>query len=147
VTPEAVRGDTTTSPKPSKEPSRENNHVDLVHQHYVETFGKTGKAAELREDERRIIRNALAAANDVNELLTCITACEASDFHQKRAADADRKGSKYNSLGVIFKPRPRFNETQRSRIEWWLEMREEQEGGTAPTTPSPYDAKTEVAHV
>lgn len=94
--------------------------VEKVWEHYVATMGKRGRGAELRDDERKIIRDALAAG-DVDELKTCVSACERSDYHMKRGDFCNRRGGKYNSIGKIFKPRPRHGETQRSRIEWWLE--------------------------
>lgn len=112
-----------TSSKKTPTPSEQ---VEEVHRHYVETFGRRGKAAELRDDEARIIRAALDAA-EVDELKTAITACERSDYHMKRGEYATRKGGRYNSLGKILKPRPTHGETQRSRIDWWLEKASEQQ--------------------
>lgn len=78
---------------------------------------------EAGDDDRLIIRNALKVAT-VKELTECIETCEASDYHMKRGRHANRKGQKYSSLGKILKPRPRLGETQRSRIEWWLDRNE-----------------------
>jgi len=94
--------------------------VQSIHRCYVSTFGKKGKAAELRPDERKIIRDALVAG-DVAEIETCIRACSRSDFHMKRGEYSTRKGQRYDSLGKILKPRPAKGETQRSRIDFWLE--------------------------
>lgn len=78
----------------------------------------------LHEDDRAIIRKALAVASP-DELILCIRTCERSDYHMKRGQHINRKGGKYNAIGKIFKPRPRRGETQRSRIEWWLDRSEE----------------------
>ena len=116
-----------SSQEPLKTPPSE---IEQVFAHYVATMGKRGKAAELRADERKIIRDALAAA-EVEELKTCITTCERSDYHMTRGVYAAggskaRTGGKYNAIGKIFKPRPRYGETQRSRVEWWLDLAAEQ---------------------
>jgi len=118
-----VRKNTLQEP-PSSPPSA----VDQVWNHYVTVMGKRGKAAQLRDDERKIIRAALAAA-ELEEVKTCITACEHSDYHMKRGKYDRREGQRYNSLGKILRPRPRFGETQRSRIEWWIEISGEQAQG------------------
>lgn len=81
------------------------------------------RRTEMAEDERAIIRNALKVAK-VHELEVCIRTCERSDFHMKRGNSIARKGQKYNSIGKILKPRPRLGETQRSRIDWWLDRAE-----------------------
>jgi hypothetical protein len=101
--------------------------VELVWSVYVQVFEKKGRGAELQPDARKIIRDALKAG-DVEELVTCIRANYASDYHQKRGEEKHRKGGKYNSIGQIFKPRPSKGETQRSRIEWWLEKAGESVG-------------------
>jgi hypothetical protein len=72
------------------------------------------------EEERAFITKALKVAS-VEELVVCIRSCEASDYHMKRGKHANRPGGKYNSIGKILHPRPRFGETQRSRIDWWLD--------------------------
>lgn len=77
----------------------------------------------LGSDDRLIIRNALREASP-EELEICIKTCEASNYHMKRGQHVRRNGGKYNSLGKILKPRPRLGETQRSRIEWWLDRNE-----------------------
>lgn len=111
----------------NREQGKENNkasNVDLIWDHYVKVMGKRGRGKELREDERKIIRDALRAA-DVEEIKTAISTCQASDYHMKRGRYSKRTGSKYNALGKILKPRPTKGETQRSRIEWWLERENE----------------------
>lgn len=75
------------------------------------------------DDDRLIIRNALREAS-AEELEICVRTCEASDYHMKRGQHTNRKGGKYNTLGKIMKPRPRLGETQRSRIDWWLDRDE-----------------------
>lgn len=121
--------------KPYREPSSEpsgnqtpsspasssgSDDVEIVWSVYVQVFEKKGHAAELLPDSRKIIRDALKAGT-AEELVTCIRANYASDYHQKRGEHKHRKGGKYNSIGQILKPRARNGETQRSRIEWWLE--------------------------
>jgi hypothetical protein len=98
--------------------SRLGAQVDAVWSAYVAAMKPRRTAAG--EAERRIIRAALKEAT-VDECVTCIKACAASDYHMKRGEHAKRKGGKYNSLGKILKPRPRNGETQRSRIDWWLD--------------------------
>jgi hypothetical protein len=96
--------------------------IDRVWAGYVELMKPRRIAAG--EEERLIIRNALRACDPemaVDELVACIRACAESDYHMKRAQYSTRKGQKYNSLGKILKPRPRLGETQRSRIDWWLD--------------------------
>lgn len=92
--------------------------VDAVWSAYVTAMKPRRTAAG--EAERRIIRAALKEAT-VDECVTCIKACAASDYHMKRGEYIKRKGGKYNSIGKILKPRPRLGETQRSRIDWWLD--------------------------
>jgi hypothetical protein len=99
-------------------------------------MGKRGRGTVLHEDERRILRQALAAGTAA-ELKDCIRACAHSDFHMKRGVYAkggakERKGGKYNSLGHIFKPRTTKGQTWRSRIEFWLERVAEQDEGAPP---------------
>lgn len=119
-------GNNSRSTNSQEPPCKSPAPVEEIHAHFVETMGKRGKGAELRDDERRLIRDALAAA-EVEEIKIAITTCERSDYHMKRGQYETRAGGKYNSLGKILKPRPRFGETARSRIEWWLELAEEQE--------------------
>lgn len=94
---------------------------------YIETMKPRNPL--LHEDDRAIIRKALVAASP-EELILAIRTCERSDYHMKRGQHLNRKGGKYNSIGKILKPRPRNGETQRSRIEWWLDRAEEL--GAAP---------------
>jgi len=92
--------------------------IDRVWAVYVAVMNPRHK--EAGEDDRLIIRAALKAGTP-EELMTCIQTCEQSDFHMKRGQHAARKGGKHNALGKILKPRPRYEETQRSRIDWWLD--------------------------
>jgi hypothetical protein len=101
--------------------------VDAVWAAYVEAMKP--RRQEAGEEERVFIRSALKAA-DVEEVIACIRKCAASDFHMKRGQFANRKGGKYNGIGKILKPRPRLGETQRSRIEWWLDRAEESDSAT-----------------
>lgn len=102
-------------------PSETSQKIDSVWATYVAVMKPRKK--EAGEDDRLIIRNALKAGS-VEELETCIKTCEASDYHMKRGAHVNRKGEKYKSLGKIMKPRPRLGESQRSRIDWWLDRSE-----------------------
>lgn len=95
--------------------------IDRVWAAYVAIMKPRKTAAG--EGERVIIRAALKEAS-VEELVTCIQACEASDYHMKRGRHLNRAGGKYNAIGKILKPRPRLGETQRSRVDWWLERSE-----------------------
>jgi hypothetical protein len=110
--------DSGSPPTPPQSP------VERVKAHYLRTFPRK----RLGPDDVAILRKALSVAEEA-EVLTVIDACAASDYHQKRGAHRQRKGGKYNAVGKIFKPRPSKGETWRSRIEWWLEKREEQQGG------------------
>lgn len=92
--------------------------VDRVWAVYVELMKPRFK--ELTDEDRLIIRNALRVAT-AQDVITCIRECEKSDYHMKRGEHVRRAGGKYNSPGKILKPRPRRGETQRSRIEWWLD--------------------------
>lgn len=124
---EVQQSPTNSTGVPSQSQSQSSKRdVEGIWDHYVATMGKRGRGAELRDDERKIIRDALAAA-DPDEVKTCITACERSDYHMKRGDFHHRKGGKYNALGTILKPRSRNGETQRSRIEWWLEAADRME--------------------
>jgi len=87
---------------------------------------------ELTDEDRLIIRNALRVATE-HDVITCIRECEKSDYHMKRGEYARRTGGKYNSLGKILKPRPRRGETQRSRIEWWLDRADSSGGAGFPS--------------
>jgi hypothetical protein len=87
---------------------------------------------ELGDDDRVVIRHALRVATAA-ELIVCIAECEKSDYHMKRGEFVRRKGGKYNSLSKILKPRPRRQETQRSRIEWWLDRAESSGGAGFPS--------------
>lgn len=117
--PEPAAGPVPTSPSQSETAAQ----IDEVGAAYIATMNPRSK--DLADDERIIIRNALRVAT-AEELIICIVTCEASDYHMKRGiyakgAAKERQGGKYNSLGKILKPRPRREETQRSRIEWWLD--------------------------
>lgn len=105
--------------------------IEVVWGHYVETMKPRGRGRELQPDDRKIIRDALKVG-DVAELQAAITACEASDWHQKRGEHASRSGGKYRSIAKILKPRPRREETWRSRLEWWLDRAEENAAGEKP---------------
>lgn len=117
--PSSLLGDPPKSPPTAGPKSRE------VFRHYVEVLKKRRK--EPGDDELALIRHALTVGS-VEELKVCIEECAASDFHQKRGRHKNRKGGKYNSLGDIFKPRKERGQTWRSRIDWWLEKREERGG-------------------
>lgn len=95
--------------------------IDQVWACYVAVMSPRYK--DLGDDDRLVIRNALRVATP-EDLEVCIRTCEASDYHMKRGQHVNRKGSKYNALSKILKPRPRREETQRSRIEWWLARNE-----------------------
>lgn len=115
-----------TIPLPSSPASVSgSDEVEAVWSAYVDALEKKGRGAELQADARKIIAAALKAGS-VSELITCVATNAASDYHQKRGEFKHRKGGKYNSIGQILKPRARNGETQRSRIEWWLEKAEEQ---------------------
>jgi hypothetical protein len=92
--------------------------IDAVWACYVAVMKPRHK--EAAPDDRIVIRNALQVAT-VEELEVCIRECEKSDYHMKRGEHARRVGGKYNALSKILKPRPRREETQRSRIDWWLD--------------------------
>lgn len=113
-----------TSPSRSETSRR----IDRVWTAYVAAMKPRTTAAG--EGERLIIRAALKVATP-EELILCIETCAASDYHMKRGQYAGRRGGKYNALGTILKPRPRFEETQRSRIDWWLDRAEENSSGVA----------------
>lgn len=95
--------------------------IDAVWAVYVAAMNPRRK--EIGDDERLVIRNALKAGSS-DELAICIRTCEASDYHMKRGLHVQRKGGKYNAIGTILKPRKQKGETQRSRIEWWLDRSE-----------------------
>jgi hypothetical protein len=95
--------------------------IDSVWAVYVAVMNPRRK--EIADDERLVIRNALKVAT-ADELAVCIRTCEASDYHMKREQHINRKGGRYNQLGKILKPRPRLGESQRSRIDWWLDRSE-----------------------
>jgi hypothetical protein len=95
--------------------------IDAVWAVYVAVMKPRRK--EMGDDERLVIRNALKQAT-ADELAVCIRTCEASDYHMKRGQHVQRKGGKYNAIGIILKPRKMRGETQRSRIEWWLDRSE-----------------------
>ncbi len=92
--------------------------IDAVWAAYVAVMKP--RRVEAAADDRIVIRNALQVAS-VEELEICIRECEKSDYHMKRGEHAQRAGGKYNALGKILKPRPRLGETQRSRLDWWLD--------------------------
>jgi hypothetical protein len=92
--------------------------IDDVWAAYVRVMSPRRK--EAGDDDRLVIRNALKVASP-QELIVCIEACNASDYHMKRGRHVERAGGKYNALSKILKPRPRREETQRSRIDWWLD--------------------------
>jgi hypothetical protein len=75
-------------------------------------------------DELRIVKAALKVAT-VDELIVCVEECHASDFHMKRGRHKSRRGGRHNTLGKILKPRPTKGETQRARVDFWLDKREE----------------------
>jgi hypothetical protein len=95
------------------------------------TFVKVMKPRrrELDDDGRRIIVAALKVAT-VEECINCIEASATSDYHQKRGQHATRKGRKYNRIGDVLKPRPLRGETQRDRIDFWLERQTDGSGDT-----------------
>lgn len=103
-------------PLPSR--SETSSQVDAVWAVYVAVMSP--RQQQVGDDERLVIRAALKVAT-VEELVICIRACEASDFHMKRGVHVNRKGERYKSIAKILKPRPRREETQRSRIDWWLD--------------------------
>jgi hypothetical protein len=103
-------------PLPSR--SETSSQVDAVWGAYVAVMKP--RQQQVGDDERLVIRAALKVAT-VEELVTCIKTCEASDFHMKRGQHVNRKGERYKSIAKILKPRPRREETQRSRIDWWLD--------------------------
>lgn len=107
---------TVSIPSPSALPA-----IEEVWAFYVETMNPRHKT--LGPGERQIIRSAVHEAT-ADELKVCIRVCAESDYHMKRGQHTRRKGGKYNSLGKIMKPRPRLGETQRSRIDWWLDRDE-----------------------
>lgn len=109
-----AEGESPSSPSRS-ETSRA---IDRVWAAYVEAMNPRKKVAG--DGERLIIRKALKEGT-VEELILCIKACAASDYHMKRGRHSNREGGKYNALGKILTPRPRLGETQRSRIDWWLD--------------------------
>lgn len=120
-----IEGDESTPPSPAPaggaaEPTAAEMaaSIDNVWTAYVELMKPRFK--ELTDEDRLIIRNGLRVATE-RDLVICIRECEKSDYHMKRGEHVRRKGGKYNALGKILKPRPRLGETQRSRIEWWLE--------------------------
>jgi len=92
--------------------------IDRVWAAYVAVMDPRQK--QVGDDERLVIRAALKVATP-EELIVCIVTCEESDYHMKRGQHANRKGGPYKSLAKILKPRPRREETQRSRIDWWLD--------------------------
>lgn len=102
--------------------------IDAVEHHYLQTMPV--RSQKLGDDGRAIIRNALKVASVV-EVIRAISTCEASDYHMKRGQHTHRKGQKYNSIGSILKPRTRRGETQRSRIDFWLDRADEQALGMA----------------
>ena len=101
--------------------------VDELFSDYCRVLGKRNPGRAPAPDERRILNDALRVA-EPEEVRACFRACAASDYHMKRGRHKGRKGGRYNGLGTILKPRPRRGETQRSRIEFWLELAEEQAG-------------------
>lgn len=92
--------------------------IDRVWATYVAVMKPRRTAAG--GDERLFIRNALKVATP-EELILCVKTCEESDYHMKRGEHFQRHGGRYNALGKILKPRPKLGETQRSRIDWWLD--------------------------
>ena len=120
------------TPEPAASPSRSETSaaIDRVWAAYVMAMEPRKKVAG--EGERLIIRKALREGSE-EELAACIRTCAESDYHMKRGRHANRKGGKYNSIGKILSPRPRLGETQRSRIDWWLDRAN---SATAPGFPS-----------
>lgn len=98
--------------------SETSSQVDRVWAAYVAVMKP--RQQQVGDDERLVIRAALKVATP-EELITCIEECERSDYHMKRGQYINRKGQAYKSLAKILKPRPRREETQRSRIDWWLD--------------------------
>jgi hypothetical protein len=103
------------------------SEVDAVWAAYVEFIKPRCEVAGV--EERSFIHAALKAAS-TDEVIACIRVCSESDFHMKRGQFKNRKGGKYTGIGKILKPRPRLGETQRSRIEWWLDRAEESGSAT-----------------
>ena len=93
-----------------------------VFDHFVATF--TPRRRDPDPGQRKIIEAALKVASPA-ELTRCIDAAYASDWHQKRGADANRPGKKHNTLSAILKPKqasqygPGY--TQRERIDFWMD--------------------------
>jgi hypothetical protein len=126
-------------PEPSKETSVEpnsngasspsNEEIGEVWDHYVATMHPRRKS--LDPDERKKIREALAVGT-VDDWKTAITACQASDFHMKRGKHASNP-RKYNQLVSILHPRKRNGQTQRSRLDMWLDEAAKQASGQTAT--------------
>lgn len=112
--------------------------VDEVFRHYLNAFpNKRQKKAD--EGQRKTIRNALEFGT-ADELKTCIDACAASDWHQKRGKYEGRDGSKHNSLSLILAPKTRgknypSGRSQREQIDYWLARTED----PAPTDQTAWD--------
>lgn len=111
--------------------------IDRVEAHYLAVMPVRRK--KLDETDRRIIANALKV-KPVEDLLKAVTACSRSDFHMKRGQYEFRKGGRYCQVGHIFKPRTTKGESQSGRIEWWLDLWEEQERQGGSTTSPNEDA-------
>lgn len=97
--------------------------IEQVWEHYVATFNP--RRVKLDEDERAVIRAALRVCDEdrgVEELKRCITTCSRSDWHMRRGEYANRPGKKHYSLVSILKPRKSKGQTQRSRIDMWLDL-------------------------
>lgn len=98
------------------------------------------------DEERLVIRRALKVATP-EELIACIQSCAESDYHMKRGEHANRRGGKYNALAKILGPRPRLNETQRSRIDWWLDKKTPGVAGFPSADPAiVHQRQLEVRH-
>lgn len=102
--------------------------IELLWEHYCQTMNRKSHLV-LEDRTRRVLRDALKVA-DLDECKTCIDTCAGSDFHMKRGRHASRPGNRYNTVGDIFKPKATKGESQRDRIDFWLEKSKEGRGET-----------------
>lgn len=103
------------------------NETAAVWSHYCKAMNRKSHLV-LEDRTRRVIRDALKVAT-VEEVCCCVDACAGSDYHMKRGRHASRNGGRYNTVGQILKPKPTKGESQRDRIDWWLEYAGEDRGG------------------
>jgi hypothetical protein len=120
--PDSRNGETQTTLEPpdGEEKTPSIPPSQQVWDHFCEVMKPRNR--NLADDARRIINAALKEAS-IEECCTAIDRCHASDWHMKREKHKGRKGNRFNRIGHILKPRPRRGETQRDRIDFWLDRK------------------------